>query len=160
MFAKSGYLVTRWDLEIFNSLDELNSARLGIVFPRAPAFWPTDWGSVPIPLPMDLSVYRHALIAADDDSALWQEMYLLFLEQIAAGWDLEFNEPISNREHLLPQSLAKAILDAGGFFFLPASSKTLQAFRSRHHLNDVAVPVQSAAHHAAWTRIRRAQMAE
>ena len=160
MFARTGLLVTRWDYNLFDVLDEHGGHQLASVFPRAPSYWPAEWGSVPIPLPIELALYRHELIAADENSARWREVHLLFLEQIAAGWDLEYCDPTDSKSHLLPQPIAKAILDVGGFFFLPVASKSLPAFRSQHQLNDVAIPDQRAAHQAAWSGIQRARMAE
>ena len=102
MFARTGLLVTRWDYNLFDVLDEHGGYQLASVFPRAPSYWPAEWGSVSIPLPTKLALYRHELIAADEDSAKWREVHLLFLEQIAAGWDLEYCDPNESKSYLLP----------------------------------------------------------
>ena len=55
-----------------------------------------------MPLSIELALYRHELIAADENSAKWREVHLLFLEQIAAGWDLEYCDPNESKSYLLP----------------------------------------------------------
>ena len=127
MFARTKLLATRWDYNLFDVLDEYGGHHLASVFPRAPSYWSVEWGSVPIPLPMELALYRHELIAADENSAKWREVHLLLLRQIAAGWDLEYCDPTDSKWDLLPQPVAKAILGVGGFF-LPVASNRFPRF--------------------------------
>ena len=153
-------MLNRWDYNLFDVLDERGGHPLASVFPRAPPYWPGEWGLVPRPLPIELSLYRQELIAADKSSERWREVHLIFLEQIAAGWCLEYCDPTDSKSHLLRQPIAKAILDVRVFFFLPVASKALPAFRLKHQLNDVAIPDQRAPHQAAWSGIQWARMAE
>ena len=156
IFQRAGLLVGRFDLQLYETLSEFDGNRLTTVFPTAPSWWPADWGKVPVPFPIEISLYRHQLVEADDDALLWQEVYLLFLEQIAAGWDLEYTSP-EEKVHVLPPDIAQAIVENGGFSFLSTLSKTLHEFRSRHRLLDAPIPAQRSARQHAWARIREAR---
>ena len=153
MFQDSGLLVGRFDQQLYAVLETLNSSLLRTIFPRAPGWWPLDWGKVPITLPLEVSLYRSQLVAAPDSTALWLELYQLFLEQIAAGWDLEFHDRKKPKVHRLPINVAQAIMGSGGFAFLSPTSNTLEKFRSHHQLMGEPIPVQRAANQQAWTRI-------
>ena len=161
IFFRTGLLVGRFDLQLYLALEESGSHLLGATYPRAPSWWPSDWGRVPIPLPLEVTLHRQQLVAAGDSSVWWKELYQLFLQQIAAGWDLEYTDPTKSQKHTLPPSIARAIVDHGGFSFLSTSSDTLAVFRSHHHtLRDEAIPVQQAANQAAWAGIAQARQLE
>ena len=160
IFSRTGLLVGRFDLQLYVSLEECGGHLIGATFPRAPAWWPSDWGRVPIPLPLEVSLHRQQLVTASDSSAWWRELYQLFLQQIAAGWDLEYKDPTRSQKHTLPSIIAQAILDFGGFYFLPASSDTIEVFRSHHALQHVSIPVQQVANQAAWAGIAQARLSE
>ena len=89
IFLKSGLLVGCYDLQLYQVLEEHDSHLVRAVYPRAASWWPSDWGKVPIPLPLEVTLYRRQLVVARDASALWMEVYQLFLEQVAAGWNAE-----------------------------------------------------------------------
>ena len=160
IFARTGLLVGRVDLQLYQLLEEHGSHLLVTTFPRAPVWWPSDWGKVPVPMPLEVTLYRHQLKVAGDVSVLWLELYQLCLEQTAAGWDLEYSDPIKSRKHTLPTVIAKAILEVGGFAFLSSASDTLAVFRSHHSLNDTPIPTQQAARQVAWVGIHRARQLE
>ena len=96
---------------------------------------------MPIPLPLEVTLYRRQPVVARDSSAPWMEVYQLFLEQVAAGWNVEYSDPIQGKLHTLPPAIAKAIPKVGGFSFLSSESNTLAVFRSHYSLSDEPVPV-------------------
>ena len=93
-------------------------------------------------------------------TTLWMEVYQLFLEQAAAGWNVEYSDPKQSKLHALPPTIAKAILDVEGFSFLSSESNTLAMFRSHHSLSDEPVPVERDANQAAWGQFRQVQNLE
>ena len=85
MLQDSGLLVGRFDQQLFAVLEALDSQLLLTTFPRAPTWWPSDWGKVPVTFVIEVSLYRARLVSAPDTASLCLELCRLFLEQIAAG---------------------------------------------------------------------------
>ena len=157
IFSVSGLLVCRVDLQLYQLLREHQPQQLRAVFPRAPSWWPVDWGRIPICLPWEISFHRGRLVEAADNAAIWYETYQLFLQQLAAGWDLEWTGADGNGvAHQIPKSLAEGIIDAGGFAFLPARSGSLPKFLSLHGIPEHRCPPQRDARSRAWGVIRQA----
>ena len=156
IFEASRLLVSRVDLQLYQILREHEPQRIRSIFPRAPSWWPGEWGRVPICLPWEVSLYRGRLVEARENDAIWHELYQLFMQQLAAGWDLEWSGAEGNgMAHRLPRSLAGGIVAAGGFAFLPAYSDTLPKFISVHEIPESQCPPQRRARDDAWGVIRR-----
>ena len=156
IFDVSRLLVSRVDMQLYQLLSEFRRQELRRVFPRAPEWWPRDWGRVPVTLPWEVSLRRAQLVAAEPDAPVWHEIYQLFLQQLAAGWDLEWAGADGHGQaHRLPNSLALGILDAGGFAFLAPESVSLSKFLSLHGIHSGRCPPQREARKRAWDAIRR-----
>lgn len=155
IFRSSGLLVSRFDFQLHQTLVDFSVGDLGRTFPAAPLWWPSDWGHLPITLPWEVSLYRSQLVSAGPDDAVWKEVYQLFLEQLAAGWDLLYNHGGAGlRMETLPTSLARAILDAGGFAFCDGhvQSASYRKFLELHSMSG-DLPDQRVAKAQAWQRI-------
>ena len=153
IFRSRGLLVSRFDFTSYYALLENNARELPKVFPKPPIWWPSDWGNIPIMLPWELSQHRAQLVSASPDSALWKEIYQIFLEQLAGGWDLWYHT-IANRENMvaLPSALASAMLSAGAFAFCVSPAPSLAMFLTKHPIEGGA-PDQRQAKAESWDRI-------
>ena len=162
IFRSSGFLVSRFDFMAFHTMRNLNADALPQAFPTAPEWWPSEWGHLPVTLPWEFSLRRGDLVKADDDAAVWKEVYQLFLEQLAAGWDLQYLQ-MEDRSKLepLPREVANAITHAGGFAFCAAGvpSPSYRKFLDLHPIEGF-VPDQRRAKAEAWKRIERLREAE
>lgn len=158
IFSVSGFLVSRLDLQFFQLLREHQPHRLHQIFPKAPSWWPRDWGHLPIMLPWEIGIRKADLCAAsDENAAVWQDVYQLFLQQLAAGWDLEWEESKGRSGNLqLPPALAKEMILAGAFAFVSRSSAVLKDFLSLHGIVETQCPLQSPARDGKWQTIRLA----
>ena len=158
IFSVSGFLVSRLDLQYFQLLREHQPHRLHQVFPKAPSWWPRDWGHLPIMLPWEIGIRKAELCAASDKNApVWQEVYQRFLQQLAAGWDLEWEDSQGRSSNLhLPAALAKEMLAAGALAFLSRSSIAFRDFLSFHGIPENQCPLQSPARDGKWDSIRLA----
>ena len=77
----------------------------------------------------EVSLRRAELVEAEPNAPTWHEVYQLFLQQLAAGWVLEWAAADGHGQaHRLPNSLALGILDAGGFAFLSPECVSLSNF--------------------------------
>ena len=156
IFRSSGLLVSRFDFQLHRTLADYSVGELARAFPAAPLWWPTDWGHLPITLPWEVSLYRSQLVSAGPGDAVWKETYQLFLEQLAAGWDLLYNHGgVGLRMETLPASLARAIVDAGGFSFCDGAvpSPSYRKFIELHSMSGEKMPDQRTAKAQAWQRI-------
>ena len=100
-------------------------------------------------------MYRSRLVSAGPDDAVWKEIYQLFLEQLATGWDLLYNHGGAGlRMEALPSSLARAMLDAGGFDFCdgPAQTASYRKSLELHSMADGSALDQRVAKAQAWQR--------
>ena len=158
IFSVSGFLVSRLDLQYFQLLREHQPHRLNVIFPKAPSWWPRDWGHLPIMLPWEIGIRKADLCAApDENTAVWQEVYQLFLQQLAAGWDLKWGEWKGRSGNLqLPSALAKEMITAGAFAFVSRSSAVFKDFLSLHGTAETQCPLQSSARDGKWQTIRLA----
>ena len=156
IYRSRGFLVSRFDFTKYYALLENNARELPEVFPQPPMWWPENWGKIPITLPWEASLYRAHLVSADENAAIWKELYQLFLEQLAGGWDLWFHT-IEDRSNLepLPAGLAQEIVKHGGFAFCSGSapSTSLAKFLEIHDIEGGA-PDQRRAKAEAWNRIK------
>lgn len=157
-FRKDGVLVSRFDIPLYFAVSRYNAGSLYQTFPRAPKWWPEDWGDVPVTLPWEVCLYRAQLVAADTNHPLWARVYQKFLEQLARGWDLHFQE-VSDRSQIaaLPADLAKSMIDGGAFAFAmgPPPLPSFQFFLERHEWQG-APPVQRFIQSDVWDRIEQA----
>ena len=118
IFRTRGLLVSRFDFSLYHSLADYNASALASVFPSPPLWWPTDWGSLPITLPWEITLHRAELVSAGPDDAVWALVYQKFLEQLAAGWDLYYSQALDMTTlTTLPIPMARAIVKAGAFSF-------------------------------------------
>ena len=156
IFRSSGLLVTRFDFSLHQTLSDFSVGELKRAFPVAPLWWPLDWGHLPITLPWEVSLYRTDLVRASPDDVVWKEVYQLFLEQLAAGFDLHWNA-VKNASEMraLPSALARAILDAGGFAFCEGtgSATSYRKFLELHPMVAGNPPDQRTAKASAWLQI-------
>ena len=160
IFRSRGLLVSRFDFTSYYALLENNARELPKVFPKPPIWWPSDWGNIPIMLPWELSLHRAQLVSANPDSALWKEIYQIFLEQLAGGWDLWYHS-IANRETMvaLPSALASAMLNAGAFAFCVSPAPSLAMFLTKHPIEGGA-PDQRQAKAESWERVNKLKAEE
>ena len=149
--------MSRFDFMLYHTLRNYNADQLPLAFPRAPDWWPTSWGHLPVTLPWEFTLKRALLVGAKPDSAVWREAYQLFLEQLAGGWDLQYLQ-IDDRSRMepLPIDVANAIIYCGGFAFcsgdLPSGS--FRKFVDLHPIGGY-VPDQRRARSEAWRRIEK-----
>ena len=155
IFRARGLLVSRFDFATYYALLEHNARELSSVFPTPPLWWPGDWGHMPITLPWEVSTYRSQLVSANPTAAVWKELYQLFLEQWAGGWDLWY-QTIGDKSRMeaLPLDLAGEMIRAGAFAFCAGStpSASFRKFLEMHHWQD-DVPDQRRSKAKAWEHI-------
>ena len=153
IFRSRGLLVSRFDFTLYYALLETSARELAKVFPKPPLWWPGDWGNIPITLPLEASLNRVYLVNARDDAAVWKELYQLFLEQLAGGWDLWFQSIAEGGNMVpIPSALASDMLKCGAFAFCPSHSPSLATFLEVHQVQGGA-PDQRRAKAEAWNRI-------
>ena len=156
IFDTTRLLVSRVDLQLYRMLREHEPQQTRRIFPRAPGWWRLEWGRFRIVLPLEVSLHRGRLVDAAPNAAVWVEMHQLFLQQLAAGWDLEWvGADGSGQAHILPHSLAEGIIEAGGFAFLPESSRSLEKFLSLHGISADQCTAQRDARSRKWGVIRQ-----
>lgn len=156
IFRTRGFLVSHLDFQMYRMLSIHNVSLVPTVFPLAPLWWPADWGHIPITLPWEVSLHRSLLVSADPEEAVWQEVYQKFLEQLAGGWDLYYSQTEDPEKlEALPATLARAIIDAGGFSFCAGSvsSASYKKFLQLHSMSEGSVADQRTAKNTAWARI-------
>ena len=161
-FRKDGVLVSRYDIPLYYSVSRFNSGSLYSIFPRAPTWWPEDWGELPVTLPWEVCLYRPRLVAADKDHPLWVEVYQRFMEQLARGWDLHYQEtPDRTQIAALPQDLVSNMLEGGAFAFAtgPPLLPSFKFFLERHERQEDPSD-QRLLKAGVWERLQKAQAAE
>ena len=160
IFRSRGLLVSRFDFTLYYALLETSARELAKVFPKPPIWWPGDWGNIPITLPMEASLFRADLVSAKDEAAVWRELYQLFLEQLAGGWDLWFHSIAEGGSMMpIPTALASDMLKYGAFSFCPSHSPSLATFLEVHQVQGGA-PDQRRAKADAWERIEKRKREE
>ena len=156
IFRARGLLVSHFDFQLYRVLYTFNVGLIPTVFPTAPQWWPTDWRSIPIALPWEVSLHRSELVRADPEDPLWKEVFQKFLEQLAGGWDLYYNQA-SDKSSLVGLSLglAKALIDSGAFAFCSgrSPSQSFRKFCELHSFTVEGLPDQRVAKNSAWQRI-------
>ena len=161
-FRKDGVLVSRFDIPLYYAVSRFNAGGLYSIFPRAPKWWPGDWGDLPVTLPWEVCLYRSRLIAADGEDALWGEVYQKFLEQLALGWDLHFQET-DDRSQIapLPDNLVTSMLQGGAFAFAagPPLLPSLEFFLKRHDRREDPAD-QRLLKADVWERIQKVRAAQ
>ena len=144
-------LVTHWDREIFEVLRKNQSDSLRSYFPEVPIDWPSEWGSTPIGYPIFLSLHRLDLVKSPPNSGLWEKAKQLFVEQLAGGWHLDFQET-KDRCRKIPTDMVKMILTNGGMHF--AGPRYLEVLRYLHNDYSTAVDVsQRELYQTRWSYI-------
>ena len=156
IFRARGLLVSQFDFKLYRILYTYNVGLIPTVFPTPPHWWPSDWGTIPIPLPWEVSFHRAHLVSADDEDPVWYEVYQKFLEQLAGGWDLYHNQAQDKSTlSTLSPSLAKALIDSGAFAFCAGRSPTqsVRKFCELHSIDIDGLPDQRAVKNSSWMKI-------
>ena len=156
IFRTRGLLVSHFDFQMYRMLYTFNVGLIPTVFPTAPQWWPSDWGSLPITLPWEVSLNRSLLVSADPGDPVWKDVYQKFLEQLAGGWDLHYNQT-QNKSTLivLPSGISKAMIDAGAFAFCAGRfpSQSFRKFCELHSFVPEELPDQRGVKNSAWQKI-------
>ena len=156
IFRTRGFLVTHFDFPLYRILYTFNVGLIATVFPTPPQWWPSDWGTIPIPLPWEIAFYRSDLVSADAEDPVWYEVYQKFLEQLAGGWDLYYGQsPDKSTLSTFPPSIAKALVDKGAFAFCAgrSPSQSLRKFCELHSIDIDGLPDQRVAKNSSWEKI-------
>ena len=154
-FRKDGVLVSQFDIPLYYAVSRFDAGSLYQIFPRAPKWWPGNWGELPVMLPWEVCLHRSRLVAADEEDPLWKSVYQKFLEQLAKGWD-PFFQKTSDRSQIaaLPKELAYAMIQGGAFAFAmgPPSLLSFQSFLERHEWMGL-LPDQRVSQAEVWDRL-------